>query len=150
MLVRNPYPGHPHVLPIGFVQSSLLATLVLIKSPVAAAIERVIASGVHVSVYMDDFIGSHSDAAVLEAAYLGIRDASTSAGLIPNPNKLIPPAQAISAFNCALTNGRAIVSPDRIARYEANPDRTPLSDASFQQYCDLVASANNQQTSELA
>src|SRR5260370_34680526 len=43
--VRNPYPGHPHVLPIGFVQSPLLATLVLMKSPVAAAIELARSNG---------------------------------------------------------------------------------------------------------
>src|SRR4051794_15004959 len=68
--VRNPIPGgHAHVLPIGFVQSPLLASLVLMKSQVTAAIERAIAKGVRISVYMDDFIGSHNDAAVLEVAY---------------------------------------------------------------------------------
>jgi hypothetical protein len=140
--VRNPYPGHAHVLPIGFVQSPLLATLVLMKSPVAAAIERAISAGVRISVYMDDFIGSHNDAAVLEAAYTDIRDASVSAGLIPNPMKLVPPASAITAFNCDLKFGSANVTAARVAKYEGQADRTPLSDASFAQYLDLVASAN--------
>jgi hypothetical protein len=140
--VRNPYPGHAHVLPIGFVQSPLLATLVLMRSPVAAAIDRAISKGVRISVYMDDFIGSHSDLVVLEAAYGDIRDASVAAGLIPNPTKLVPPTSAITAFNCNLTLGSANLTAERIAKYEARDDRTPLSDYSFAQYQALVASAN--------
>jgi hypothetical protein len=140
--VRNPYPGHAHVLLIGFVQSPLLATLVLMKSPVAEAIERAISNGVRISVYMDDFIGSHNDLALLEAAYADIRDASVTAGLIPNPTKLVPPTSAITAFNCDLTFGSASLTAERIAKHETREDRTPLSDASFTQYRDLVASAN--------
>jgi hypothetical protein len=141
--VRNPYHGgHDHVLPIGFDQSPLLASLVLMKSPVAVVIERAISSGVRISVYMDDFIGSHTDTVLLEAAYANIRDASVAAGLIPNPAKLVPPTSAITAFNCDLQFGSANVSPVRIAKYEARDNRTPLSDASFAQYRDMVASAN--------
>src|ERR1700722_7356262 len=59
--VINPLPGPKHALPIGFVQSPLLASLVLMKSEVADAIGRAIAKGVCISVYLDDFIGSHDD-----------------------------------------------------------------------------------------
>jgi hypothetical protein len=141
--VRNPYPGpHAHVLPIGFVQSPLLASLVLLKSPVAAAIEGAIAKGVCVSVYMDDFVGSHNDVATLETAYADIRDACVAAGLVPNPAKLVAPTAAITAFNCDLTFGSANVSAERVAKYYAREDRTPASDASFTQYLNLVAAAN--------
>jgi hypothetical protein len=140
--VRNPYPGHAHVLPIGFVQSPLLASLVLLKSPVADAIERAIANGVCISVYMDDFIGSHDDQVVLQAAYADISDACVVAGLTPNPAKLVPPASAIVAFNCNLKFGSATMTPERVAKYETRADRTASSDASFAQYRDLVASAN--------
>jgi hypothetical protein len=141
--VRNPYPGgHAHVLPIGFVQSPLLASLVLMKSQVMAAIERAISNGVCISVYMDDFIGSHNNVAVLEAAYTDIRNASLAAGFIPNPAKLVAPTAAITAFNCDLKFGSANLTAERIAKYDARDDRTPLSDASFTQYRDLVAAAN--------
>jgi hypothetical protein len=140
--VRNPYNGPDHVLPIGFVQSPLLASLVLLKSPVARAVERAIANGVCISVYMDDFIGSHDDEAVLAAAFADIRGTAIAAGLTPNPNKLIAPINAITAFNCDLTHGAANLTPQRIAQYEAKEDRTALSDASFEQYKALVASAN--------
>jgi hypothetical protein len=140
--VANPMAGPRHVLPIGFFQSPLLASLVLMKSPVAQAIERAIANGVCISVYLDDFLGSHNDAHVLEAAYADIRDTCTSSGLVPNPNKLVPPSAAITAFNCDLTHGSARVRNDRIARYYAAPTRTPESDAAFEQYRLLIASAN--------
>jgi hypothetical protein len=44
------------------------------KSPVAQAIERAIANGVCISVYLDDFIGSHNGEEVLRAAYQDIHD----------------------------------------------------------------------------
>lgn len=135
--------GHVHVLPIGFVQSPLLASLVLMKSPVARAIERAQASGVTISVYMDDFIGSHDDQAKLEAAYADIRDASIASGFVPNPEKLVPPSAAITAFNCDLTFGNANVTAERIAKYYAQANRTPNSDSAFEQYCRRVAAANN-------
>jgi hypothetical protein len=66
------------------------------KSHVAKAIERAIANGVCISVYMDDFIGSHSDPAILRAAYDEIRKACLAAGLIPNPDKLVPRLRQLS------------------------------------------------------
>jgi hypothetical protein len=141
--VANPIAAHPrHVLPIGFVQSPLLASLVLMKSPVYQAIERAIANGVVISVYLDDFVGSHKDNAILTAAYTDIRDTCVSAGLIPNPEKLVAPSAAITAFNCDLTRGSAHVRADRIDRYLASSSRTPASDVAFEQYRVLVASAN--------
>lgn len=140
--VLNPYKLPRHTLPIGFVQSPLLASLVLMKSAVMEAINRATANGVCVSVYVDDFIGSHADASVLETAYEDIRKSAVDAGLIPNPAKLVPPTEAITAFNCALSFGSANVTADRIAKYLEKPDRTPMSDAAFDQYRQLVASAN--------
>jgi hypothetical protein len=141
--VANPLASAPkHVLPIGFVQSPLLATLVLMKSPVAQAIERAMANGVCISVYLDDFIGSHNDEEVLKAAYKDIYDACMSAGLVPNPAKLTPPNAAITAFNCYLTHGSACLTGDRIEKYQTRTDRTATTDAAFEQYRLLVASAN--------
>jgi hypothetical protein len=140
--VLNPGPGPRHTLPIGFVQSPLLASLVLMQSDVAQAIERAIAKGVCISVYLDDFIGSHDDNAVLTEAYEDIRDTCVAAGLIPNPSKLVAPTAAITAFNCDLTNGSAEVTLARRQKYLASPDRTPMSDAGFFDYVDLVSSQN--------
>jgi hypothetical protein len=140
--VRNPLPGPKHALPIGFVQSPLLASLALMKSEVADAIERARAKGICISVYLDDFIGSHDNEALLTAAYEDIRDTCVAAGFIPNPGKLVSPQAAITAFNCDLTNGSAEVTAARVAIYFERPDRTPLSDVGFDEYRDLVRSQN--------
>jgi hypothetical protein len=140
--VRNPGAGPKHALPIGFVQSPLLASLVLMKSGVADAIERAIANGVCISVYLDDFIGSHDDPDVLAQAYEDIRNTCVAAGFIPNPTKLVPPSAAITAFNCDLTQGNAAVTAARAAKYFASPDRTAMSDAGFIHYQMLVAAQN--------
>jgi hypothetical protein len=141
--VANPINAAPrHVLPIGFVQSPLLASLVLMKSDVSAAIRRAIANGVVISVYLDDFIGSHDDMTTLTGAYADIREACVTAGLLPNPTKLVPPNVAITAFNCDLTHGSASVRADRVAKYMTSRNRTALSDASFEQYRDSVAREN--------
>lgn len=143
--VKNPLDvAKPrYVLPIGFVQSPLLASLVLMKSPVVEAIERSIANGVCISVYFDDFIGSHNDEAVLQTAYVDIQEACVKANLIPNPQKLTPPQAAITAFNCDLENGSALLRQERIDRYMASADRTPASDEAFEQYRQRVEAANS-------
>ena len=132
------------MLPIGFVQSPLLASLVLLKSPVARAIERAIASGVHVSVYLDDLIGSHDEVAVLEAAYNEIRESCVAAELIPNPAKLLPPRRAITAFNCDLRRGAVEVTDARVEKFFSTP-KSAEAIAAFQAYRNRVASRNLQQ-----
>lgn len=140
--VRNPFPGPTHALPIGFVQSPLLASLVLMRSDVAVAIERAKTKGVTISVYLDDFIGSHNDRAVLTAAYEDIRQTCVDAGFIPNPHKLVPPSQAITAFNCNLTKGTANVTNQRFQEYLNSPNRTAQSDAGFLHYALRVEERN--------
>jgi hypothetical protein len=141
--VRNPIATRPeHVLPIGFVQSPILARIVLLQSDVKKAVERAITNGVCISVYLDDFVGSHNDADVLRAAYIDIRDTCVSAKLVPNPDKLTPPRTAITAFNCDLKHGSAVVRKDRADRYLASTDRIACSDAAFEEYRRRVAAAN--------
>jgi len=140
--VANPLGAPAHVLPIGFLQSPLLASLVLMRSPVAQAIERARANGVFVSVYLDDFLGSHDDETVLAAAYDDIRNTCAEARLIPNPSKLVPPTDAITAFNCDVTNHVAILRPDRIAQFYSRP-RSPESQNSFEEYKQRVESRNS-------
>jgi hypothetical protein len=112
------------------------------RSPVHESIERALNNGVCISVYLDDFIGSHNDVDVLTAAYEDIRQTCVVSGFVPNPAKLVPPSAAITAFNCDLTKGSAQLRQDRITKYLASPDRTALSDASFVQYQAMVESRN--------
>lgn len=140
--VRNPYPGPRHALPIGFVQSPLLASLALMRSNVAKAVERAIANGVRISVYLDDFVGSHDDQAVLTTAYDDIRQTCVDAGFIPNPNKLVAPSTAITAFNCDLKNGSAKITDKRLQEYLNSSNRTTQSDEGFSHYAMRVEAQN--------
>jgi hypothetical protein len=140
--VRSPYENGPrYVLPIGFWQSTHIASLVLMQSPVAAAIERARDTGVFVSVYLDDFVGSHSDEALLREVYEDIQAACVEANLVPNERKLVPPSKAIVAFNCDLTKGQATVTNERIEKFFAE-DHSALAWASFDSYLERVERAN--------
>ncbi|MBX3520467.1 MAG: hypothetical protein KF835_10685 [Xanthobacteraceae bacterium] len=140
--VRNPYLGGArYVLPIGFVQSPIVATLVLLQSDIARAIERAITSGVTISVYLDDFVGSHNDRPTLQAAYEDVCAAIVAARFVANVEKLTPPENAIVAFNCDLTHGETDITEKRMQKFLAG-DPTGASIAAFDQYRQRVTSRN--------
>ena len=95
-----------------------------------------------ISVYLDDFVGSHSDKAVLREADEDIRTACVVGEFIPNPNKLTSPRNAIVVFNCDLVQGSANVTRERVAKFYANPDRSSLPMKSFEDYRARVAEAD--------
>lgn len=139
--VKNPLPGPRYSLPIGFVQSPILASLVIAQSPLAKTIEKATARGVHVSVYFDDFIGSSSDHSALEASYAEILTACERSNFTPNPEKLSPPAHEIVAFNCSLRHGAAHVTEARKEKfYRQEPEAS--AEAAFEAYCARVEAAN--------
>jgi hypothetical protein len=136
--VKNPYGGGAFVLPIGFIQSPILASIVLLRSSVLSAIERANRDGVTVSVYLDDIIGSHDNEAVLRKAFDGIRRACADNGLAPNLQKMVEPSDAIVAFNCNLTKGSTKVTEERVAKF-FEVERSELSKQSFAIYLNRVA-----------
>jgi hypothetical protein len=141
--VKSPYTDGPrYVLPIGFRQSPLLASLALYRSSVAAAVEDALRRGVFVSVYFDDLIGSAADPDELQVTYDGILAACVQANLIANAEKLLPPAQAIKAFNCDLRHGFTAVTAERFKKFE---DENPAPEAisSFLAYCYRVERMNH-------
>jgi hypothetical protein len=141
--VRNPYNDGPrYVLPIGFKQSPLLASLALWRSAVASSIEEAGERGVFVSVYFDDLIGSSNDEGELRVTYAGLLAACEQANLVANEAKLIEPANAIVAFNCHLTHGQANVTDERIQRF-IDEARGPNAETSFIDYCIRVQRFNH-------
>lgn len=139
--VANPYTGEGYALPIGFVQSPILASLVIMRSPIAAAIERAQDKGAFVSMYFDDFIGSSADEQTLIDVYCDLLIACAEASLPINADKLIEPSPTAEAFNCLLSNGLAEVKPERIEKFFSVP-RSPESTSGFAAYCERVASKN--------
>ena len=111
------------------------------RSPIDAAVQRAKQKGVFVSVYLDDFIGSHESDDVLRATYEDTLQSFDEARLTANAKKLTPPSAAIVAFNCDLSRGRAAVTQERIARFIAE-QRGPASQLAFEVYRQRVASKN--------
>lgn len=102
--VPNPKQGGT-MLPFGFVQSPILASLCLFHSALGRClIELPRRLGVVVSVYMDDIVVSASDGIVLGQATMILEESAARSGLPINPRKRKGPAESITAFNIALAH----------------------------------------------
>lgn len=140
--VRNPYLNPTYSLPYGFVQSPILASLVLMESGVGAFLRALSAGGfVTVSVYMDDISLSSDDLNLLQAAFEGLLERLATAYFEVSPQKVRPPAPAIDVFNCDLRCGQTEVQQDRIDLFEAEP-RSEASMDAFAHYCLSVERGN--------
>lgn len=135
--VKNPY-GAGYVLPYGFVQSPILATLVLAKSAIGLYL-RGLPPTITVSVYMDDICLSGNNGSELQTAFEGLIDAVAEAGFTLNDDKTRPPASQIDIFNCSLTNGKTKVLQERVDAFLA-VERSAASAEGFKTYCNIVES----------
>ncbi|WP_245511722.1 MULTISPECIES: reverse transcriptase domain-containing protein [unclassified Mesorhizobium] len=136
--VKNPFEGGGYVLPYGFVQSPILATLVLAESPIGTYL-RGLPATIAPSVYMDDLCLSGPDHAALKEAFDGLVRAVAEAGFTLNDDKTREPAEKIDIFNCLLENGNTAVLPERIDEFFAE-DREAAAVESFETYVDIVQS----------
>lgn len=137
--VKNPYAGGGYVLPYGFVQSPILATLVLSSSAVGEYL-RSLGDDITTSVYMDDVCLSSQSLEALEAAFEGLKVAMGEANFTLKADKTRDPSDKIDIFNCELESGRSEVTPERIAEFNAVA-RSPESESAFETYCSVVKSA---------
>ena len=136
--VKNPYDGGGYVIPYGFVQSPILATLVLSKSAIGNYL-RGLDPSITVSVYMDDICLSGNDLEALKVAFDGLLVSVEEAGFSLNDEKTRPPAEAIDIFNCSLEQGNTKVLQDRVDEFYT-VDRSPQSEEGFETYRDIVES----------
>lgn len=138
--VRNPF-GHPsYALPYGFVQSPILASLVLAQSALGTKL-GVLSKHVNIAVYVDDITLSSNDLTTLQTCYSEVFEAFGQAGLAVNKDKCVSPCERLSVFNCDLTHNKSVVEPTRIAEFHS-VTRTPDSVAGFEHYCDSVEEGN--------
>lgn len=138
--VANPYGNPKYALPYGFVQSPILASLVIATSQVGDHLLGLPAA-VSASVYMDDISLSSDDRGELERAYSASLAVLEADGFQVSADKLRAPAAAIDIFNCDLSHGRANVRDQRIAEfYGRGPDQ--ISEEAFVAYCASVEDGN--------
>lgn len=104
-------------LPYGFIQSPLLATIVLTRGPIGKSISECIKSGACVTLYVDDILISGATRPPVENAFVAIRSAIIAAGFRENPQKTLHPSQRTEAFNIEVSSESLAVTPARMERF---------------------------------
>jgi len=139
--VANPFEAPRYALPYGFVQSPILASLVLASSTVGEHLGS-LSPDVTVSVYVDDISLSSDRLDALQAAYDATIAVLEGDGFLVSADKLRPPAAAIDVFNCDLAHGLSKVRDDRINQFMADVP-SHEAEAAFAAYCASVELGND-------
>ena len=130
-----------NALPYGFVQSPVLATLVLMQSELGAFL-RAAQPELAVTVYMDDISISCDNKDQLATFYDGVIDSLGKCHFLASDDKLRLPSEAMDVFNCDVRQGMTEVRAERIAQfYEVLP--TQHADQAFNSYCASVEAGNS-------
>ena len=143
-LVLNKY-----ILPFGFVQSPIIASLCLAKSRLGrflAASNR--KDSYSVSVYMDDIIVSADDKKELQQLLGEIVPISEKSRFFLNKKKQEGPSKEITAFNIKLTNSVLSVTSERLEEFKKAYKETESLHV-LQGIVGYVETVNKEQASEL-
>jgi hypothetical protein len=111
-------PKRRFSIPFGFVQSPIIASVVLSKSALGRALRDCRASGVTVTVYVDDISLSADSEQALQEAIDKLDDAAVVSGFQFNPDKTQGPARSARSFNIQFGSGEMRILPDRLAEFE--------------------------------
>ncbi|MBF5039384.1 hypothetical protein INP77_07765 [Methylophilus sp. 13] len=148
--VANPEDAQESILPFGFVQSPIIASLCLFKSTLGKYLENIHKrENVIVSVYVDDIIVSSSSEDVLKQIKAEIHVAADKAGFVLNAAKEEGPATSITAFNIILAHNSLEVSEGRMTLFKADYE-SAASESVQRGIAGYVSSVNETQSSSLS
>lgn len=106
-----------YILPFGFVQSPLIASVCLHKSALGRCLRDLEKTGVTVSIYVDDLILSTTDPLVAQQALAAVKLAAERSEFRLNPDKEEGPAEKITAFNIDLSAKCLAIETERLAAF---------------------------------
>jgi hypothetical protein len=112
--------GRQKVLPFGFVQSPILASLCLYESALGTRLSALNRSGITVSVYMDDIILSANNTELLTEELRCITAVAMRSRFPLNLKKLEGPSLQITAFNIELSKLSLNITGKRFSEFRAN------------------------------
>lgn len=113
--VHHPRAKHLSILPFGFVQSPIIASVCLKESALGQRLHELHKeSGLTVSVYMDDIILSNNNLDELRNVLARIEQASVYSRLPLNKMKQEGPDRKVTAFNVELSQHRLDITADRL------------------------------------
>lgn len=139
--VKNPYGTPSYALPYGFVQSPIVATLLLMRSALGEYLKQA-STSLTVSVYMDDISLSSNDLDALRSGFDKLLETMADAQFPVNNAKVRVPGESMDIFNCDLAQHMTVVSQVRQNEFLAGV-HTPASEAAFAKYCEAVEEGNN-------
>jgi len=125
-VVRDPSSAEKRfILPFGFVQSPLIASLCLRHSALGNYLHTLACSpDCTVSVYMDDIIISTDSSENAKDILAQTSERATRSNLELNNTKTAGPAKRIEAFNIELSTGDIRLTDERYAQFETEYLRT--------------------------
>jgi hypothetical protein len=110
---KNP-PQRKFSIPFGFVQSPLIASLVLSRSALGVAIQRLNGRDVQITVYVDDITISGPTERAVSEALEQLESAAVVAGLEFNADKRQDAAPTTVNFNIEFGSGKIQITDDRL------------------------------------
>ena len=138
--VANPLAVSPKfVLPYGFIQSPILATLIIDRS--IGEYLRFLSTHYTVAIYVDDISVSGNNLSHLNSVYAELREKTTDANFTLNADKCREPCEHIEIFNCELSQGRTAVTERRKTDFTPAVKSRHQKEA-FERYCDSVSDGN--------
>ena len=117
--VRNPKPEESSfILPFGFVQSPILASICLHRSKLGKTLHELNKrKQTIVSVYVDDIIISTQSLSEAAAALTAVKAAAERSGFPLNSEKEEGPAEKITAFNIELSHALMALNGGRFGQF---------------------------------
>ena len=114
--------SHPetknHILPFGFIQSPIIASICLRESALGRYLEELHRmKGVTVSVYVDDLIISTKDESISKAILDKVSAKATRANFTLNAKKQEGPSAHITAFNILLSENSLSIEESRLNKF---------------------------------
>lgn len=117
-VVDKKAPSRKFSIPFGFVQSPMIASVVLAHSALGVAIRRLVSQGRTLTVYVDDITVSGPSQDIVRQAVVELEAAANLAGFAFNRDKTQPPGAQVTSFNMVFGSGQMDVVGDRMAEFE--------------------------------
>ncbi len=138
-----------YILPYGFVQSPILASICLEQSKLGGLLKKISNQlEAEVTVYMDDIVVSGNNLDNLRLLLEKIRNASIRSALPLNDLKQEGPGDSITAFNIQLSHGLLKITEERMNQFLETYKNTKNA-AQRKGILNYVASINLEQRNEL-
>ncbi len=107
-----------HVLPFGFIQSPIIASICLYKSALGQYLDGLTRNDFTVSVYMDDIIiSSNHTSENMNTVFDILKQKADRSRLLLNPDKTFAPSPTIEAFNIELQHEKMKITNEKLSAF---------------------------------